>query len=93
MTDKERDEVVTILRCAADTDASGRGTPFGRELIADAHEELDGSERSLSFAYSAWVAAFKVVASRTGDDRRWYWTALEAAALIEDGWSPGDPLP
>lgn len=80
ITKKVRDEAILVLQVGASL--------YGSEwLISDVCDQL-GVESS-DLAFNAWNAVFDSPAP-IGDD--WSIICAEAAALLEDGWVPGDPV-
>lgn len=76
-----RAKAVELLRCAADM-------PTALGQVADSDDAPD-----LRLARLAWLSVDGWMINEPGDVRSWERAVLlEAAALLEDGWCPGDPI-
>lgn len=87
MTKKEREQVVELLRCAADEDPNG-----GPTGIMDTEDSFDFSTGAVAFdAYRSLVIATGFIAPSsavTGDGETFRWHLLEAAQCVEEGSWP-----
>ena len=77
--------------------AASATTPYvGRYVYAGIERELGIEHLDNSLAYYAWSAVGTLDVCRTGTHVPGrYWTPerdAEAAALLRDGWNPGDPV-
>lgn len=79
ISEADREEAIEVLLCCAD--AWIRNTWEATYTISDGDVERIASE--------SYRSVFRT-ASRRYDDRDEIY--LEAAALLRDGWSPGDPV-
>ena len=86
MTKKQREQVVELLRCAADDD--GYESILG---LSDARRHLDhqwGSDIE-RIAWMARVAAFDAEDQFADiEDEEYRYRLLEAAQRVEEGWTP-----
>lgn len=83
---KTREEAIELLRCAAGFD-SAHG-------MIDARSWLEPSWGSRRLASDAFDAVWRALVIQWSHVWKIGWATLdlEAAALLEDGWSPGDPV-
>lgn len=87
MTQNDRDQVVELLRCAADN-MPGRALPFSSAVSA-----LRAPVKIENAAYKAWRRVYNA-ALADGTHRlpgyprfvSWFTTLLEAAQRVEEGW-------
>lgn len=89
LTKKQRDEAVALLRCAADEYLHCEG-PWGWAAATEALGLTFDSR--FACAVPAKEAVYPLVAHPDRGDVWYGMCLLEAAALLEDGWNPGDPV-
>ena len=81
-TKAERDMAAVICDASASD---------GQRVYADIYRMVGATKPSLDLARAAWDALW----SRAGSPYQLNWTPeldAEAAQLLRDGWSPGDPV-
>lgn len=89
---KDREDAETLCLLRADVCAES-------ELMnqfSDPSLAIGASRTSIRLASAAWFACFYFAAMAVYGQERRRWSVadveLEAAALIRDGWCPGDPV-
>lgn len=73
MTKKQREQVVELLRCAAD----------GEKSLREMEDALDAPRKLTMIALHAWDVAYRELESH--EYRR---SCLLAAQRVEEGWTP-----
>lgn len=87
MTAAEREAVIDMLRADADVEQSNSESGFCDSESGFCDEE-DLSHEGAALYWSAYDA----VGTTIGWFTPFHVLSLEAAALLEDGWNPGDPV-
>lgn len=87
--DREDAETLCLLRAELYAETGSTNSNLDSSLA------IGASHASMELASAAWFACFYLYAMAVyGRGRLWSGadTELEAAALIRDGWRPGDPV-
>lgn len=81
LTKRQRDEAFLICACSADPQEDWGPKGVAMQLGIDDAESID----------AVWDA-YSAVLDVTDEHQPYSASMAEAAALLEDGWSPGDPV-
>lgn len=88
MTAAEREAAVEALRCAADLHMHGGMSRFSYSETMTVADHPDPR----SFGHATFQTMHQIIGVIGACGYSWPDAALEAAALLEDGWNPGDPV-
>lgn len=89
---KVRDEAIDACLLLAEASLLSEPSRFWGFLHKPVSELFDYGEVGADLVLSAWTEVFDSMVGVREADRYAPDTYLEAAALLRDGWSPGEPV-